>query len=870
MEDAPRALPRAFVLYLVFFVVTLAWALVNAPLHPILLSQYLWSGFVQNPWEGARFLHIWGGHLRVVALSLGFLGILLATGERVLQSLRVVDGEEDPQGDWAWSLALGVLIWGSISTALAMNGLLIPSLMIAVLAAVLTGFLLAEGKRFVTRLSAPLRLSADWPVGWRIVATFLVFLTLAALSAPEMSWDAMTHQLNLPKQYLSARGFFPAERMPPAHSPSMGQMLHAWGLALGDDRVARVIHLSAFVATLCALFSYGRRLYSPAAGSAAVMLYGSTPFVLFNASRGYVDQFPTLLAVLGILGLVCRIGEPSWEGRRDGEVLRSAVALAAVGAFKYSAPLFWSAGVLLLVWGLVLRRWGWRMAAAALLLPLLFAAPWLLKNACYTGNPVYPYLADRFATADWTAFDARASSVKFPVEGLRGLLRLPMVLHDVLFRNYGGATNEDVGPLLALLAPLALLGPWRVSRGTVAMIAVIPAVAFPWLVTSHQVRLVMALLAVGALLGARALERAAAAWPGFARFPSRLILVVLALRTLSYAWGWVQQSNPLPHALGLESRERYLGAVLRPEGYLAQAQLLGRRLPPDARVLLIGLANGYYLSRPGWFDLDHVEPALKVWSSGCRSAGEIHRRFRRRGCTHVLYHAPGSMGAALRARELGLERYGYEPLELRAVEDFFLRFTRPVPLPLVTGFSLYELGPREGFSPPPAYLPGTESAYLEGLRELLGVPSVRDLAGKRMDAEAMSRVYPIVNRLLPGLGLAWFQTAYAVSERDNAAAMAAGKRGLALNGDTASWRFLQGHLLLVRGRSRASIPYLEEAVKAGPERADAASNLAVAYYNVRLYDEALAAMEYAASLEPGDPEYAGIVRQWRASRSRGK
>ncbi len=868
-ESQTRHFPRCRLPYLLFATIVLVWYLVCVPIHPLKTIQYLSAGFSQSRWDPSLFLNIASGHLKAALMAWGWVAVLLATGARVLRLFQGETGEEDP-GDWSWALGLGLLIWGIFSTGLAMNGLLSETLSVALMAAVLAAFLLSEGKGFLARPFRPLKMAGEWTLGWRLGAGSFAFLALVGWASPEMSWDAMTYQLSLPKFYLIEHGFYPVERIPPAHAPSLGQMVHVWGLALGDDRVARAVHLAAFLGTMVALYSAGRALFSRRAGGLAALLYGCTPFLVTHAYRGYVDHFTALLATLGLLGLVRLQTEETTDDFGGSTHFLSLIALGALGAFKYTAPMFWAAGVILLLRGWVMRRWGVGKVIAFLSICALFSVPWLLKNFLYTGDPVYPYLSNWFSTRDWTLFDARASSLKFPVEGWRGLLRLPGVLYGVFFSNYGGARYEDVGPVLVLSIPFLFLlsrPAWRVLSIVLLPGAVILG---SWLVTSHQLRLVMPLLGMAALAAGAAWDRALTVWDRPKHGLAMLLSLLVGLQVLSLLWGMTQQSNPFPHFAGMESRERYLDAVLRPEGYLKQVRVLGEALPRDARVLSIGLSNPYYLERTGPYDFDHVEPALGVWARGASDADELFRRLRRRGITHIAYNAPGAMGAVLRSRELGLERYAYTERELAVVEDFFLRYMRRLPWSISSGFTVYKVGPRPGYCPMPPYLPGTEGAYLEAMRELAGVSALADLSTRIWTREDGSRVSAGVTGRLPRLGLAWFQAAIAKAGQSGIEAFAMGRRGLAVNGDEASWEFLQGHHLLKRGLSRRAIPHLEAALHLGPERADAASNLAVAYYNVRLFGEALAAMEHAASLEPWNPEYAAIVRQWQAVRSRSK
>src|SRR6185295_1016727 len=120
-------------------------------------------------------------------------------------------------------------------------------------------FLLKDSKDAVTRCW-PFSGERVLPSLWKWPIGVTVLLGLANLAAPEMSWDAMTYQLILPRFYFLNHGFYPVVGIVPSHYPSLGQMFFSWGLVWGNDSLARSFCFLAHLGTALALVGIGGRV----------------------------------------------------------------------------------------------------------------------------------------------------------------------------------------------------------------------------------------------------------------------------------------------------------------------------------------------------------------------------------------------------------------------------------------------------------------------------------------------------------------------------------------------------------------------------------------------------------------------------------
>src|ERR1019366_59570 len=167
------------------------------------------------------------------------------------------------------------------------------------------------------------------------------------------------------------------------------------------------------------------------------------------------------------------------------------------------------------------------------------------------------YLSNVFETFGWTDFDQKASAIKFQIEGWNGLVKIPEVLWGIFFKNYSGAANEEISLIPLLLLPLLWLGGKRVAWKTPLLAAILIPFFF-WLVTSHQLRLISAVIALVALLMGVAYERALKNWPFYGRSLNLFFGIYFLILTFYLFQGLVQQPNPFACFLGFQLRTDFL------------------------------------------------------------------------------------------------------------------------------------------------------------------------------------------------------------------------------------------------------------------------------------------------------------------------
>src|ERR1035437_6807265 len=305
---------------------------------------------------------------------------------------------------------------------------------------------------------------------WVIFAAYGVWYLVNAL-APETIADGVTYHLGLPNEYLRLGGF-------PDHIafydvvPQGMEMLFTVAFAFGRHAAAKLVEFAFFLATLPLIFRVGRRLgvanlaATDLACLVAAVFYFCAPVAGITGSSSYNDAAGVffLFAAFYLLLLA------------DPRYLLPAGALAG---FCYAIKL---PGIVVVA-GAVLfvaaqRRWKPVLVVAAG--AALMMAPWIVRAAALTGNPVAPLMNSVFPNPYF-----HISTERELAANLRSLgdVRPAQVPWELAF---GDRLTGTFGPLFLAL-PLGLLALRRRAdrlggrRGGRLLWAAALLLALPWI-----------------------------------------------------------------------------------------------------------------------------------------------------------------------------------------------------------------------------------------------------------------------------------------------------------------------------------------------------------------------------------------------------
>jgi 4-amino-4-deoxy-L-arabinose transferase-like glycosyltransferase len=419
-------------------------------------------------------------------------------------------------------------------------------------------------------------------------------------------------------------------------------------MALKSDVLPRLIHFSYLLLTLGALGAFATRYWQRKTGLLAAALFVSIPTVVQIATWSYVDvtlTFYNFTAIYALVNWLNSIGsdEPSETPPSTSSTEWLVLAGLCSGAslsIKYTAVVTLLVLAAILFWSLIRRRLTIRRFFAGGLvivgLALAVAAPWYVKNAVVTGNPLYPLM---WGGKGWNEVATRWLLVPGQKMSLLDLLIVPWTL-TVMGTQGTVAFDSTYSPLFLALLPLLLIVR-RQAQGLGALLLAAAVGYIFWIVSGGAAygtfilrgRQVLPIFAPLSLLCAYSLD-GIHVWdrPSFSLQRVLRMIVILTL-----AFGLLSQIlltvgfNPWPYLVGHQSRGDYL------ERYTTQhlhqtVTYLNQNLTDDDKVLFIWEPRSYGLTVPHKADvlLDNFAQQLHQYGSpegvltGLRDEGYTH------------------------------------------------------------------------------------------------------------------------------------------------------------------------------------------------------------------------------------------------------
>jgi hypothetical protein len=572
---------------------------------------------------------------------------------------------------------------------------------------------------------------------WWLAAVPAVGVMLAAASSPPGwlwrseagGYDTLSYHLQLVREWLDLGRLAPLEHNVYSYLPSyaeaaylhLAHMARPLGPVLGPGLGGSVGSLpeaailgAAWLHALVALLSARAvvrtaRVWLGDAGAPAAVLAGAavlaTPWVVVAGSLAYNDLFVVALGAGCVLAAVVPGVSPLARGAVIGLLGSAAVGAKPTSVFML-APLTLAA---LAVATPALKRAEWmRLVVAAVVVGSLAGAPWLVRNAAASGNPVFPFGRAVFGDGPWTPEQHARYSAAHRFDGSLGE-RLGVALGNS--GGLGGAAaggkvglgGQPRGPLheqWSILFPVGVTGlglgllSRRTHRASAAMLAALIAQIVAWLTFTHiQSRFLLPCvvpLGLGVGLGAAsATERlgghararlavAAVASACVAWLSVRTVLVFSAERSgrpnamLAYGvsglTGALEPGQPPPPPDALRE-------LPGPETFVNMGGLAVMDAPgpgPEAGLYLFGDATPLYFEPPGGVRLVyHTTYDRGPWPVGTTDPAAWAAALRERGVRYVVVNT------------MELDRLGrsgwYDPaVTPERVEQFVSEYTRVI------------------------------------------------------------------------------------------------------------------------------------------------------------------------------------------------
>lgn len=593
-----------------------AWVRQN---HSLASAYETWRKLAAG--SGSWSLPAFGEALsRMLAASLGAGLVLFAAQVLGLGICRLLRWEPANWREgllYRTSAGLGAISYTSLG--LAALGIYYPSTVRAFLIATLAVGLLAfvrhwragaEAIRSAFKSSCKARLVTRDRV-WQAIALLAILIAWIGALAPEVEYDALWYHLWSPKLWLEQGR--PVDLVHDYISlyPLTWELVFGAGSVLGGPVAGKLLHFICLPLLGLLVYELTRRFVPRASPWLAVAFCVTIPTVLWEATTAYVD-----LALAFLTGLVVYALLRYTESRRWQWLALAALNMGLALATKHLGLLV----LALAAGGLALRLWladrnliraltpAFLLGGLSLLVPL----PWYMRNWLASGNPFFPDLYNLFgafpperwndvAEHGLTHFKNRFGDPRTPLN----LLLLPwnMTVHAA---RYAGS----LGPMFLLLLPaLAVRRRAGIASWLLAFVLIYIALwASP--ISSFQMRFLVAVAPLLAVLAAESCGRLAEALPGWsghrvAVYGGLAVLLLLNLPPFTSLHeadragndGWlahVLHQVPIGVVIGYESETDYLGRKV--PSYNAW-RYINAHLPDDVRILTFSGGDNLYSER---------------------------------------------------------------------------------------------------------------------------------------------------------------------------------------------------------------------------------------------------------------------------------
>jgi 4-amino-4-deoxy-L-arabinose transferase-like glycosyltransferase len=476
---------------------------------------------------------------------------------------------------WTIALAVGAAAESSVVFLLLVSGVggRASFLLMAAVSAVAFWWM----GRGAARLDDPAPARADRVSVWLAGAALACYAALYLINAlaPELEPDARAYHLGLTAEYVRL-GRFPSRIGFFEILPQGFEMLFVPAFAFGRHSAARLVHCAFLLATVPLMWRIGRRMELPEAGTlAAAVLYFCAPVAGITGASAYTDAGGVFFTLATFYLLLL------WRDTRDIRYLAPAgVTAGFCYAIKFPGALV---PILALVFVMaVARAVPIRQLALLAGAALVVAAPWILRAAILTGDPVAPLFNRIFPNPYF-----HLTIEKDLAAALSSLWGVPprRVPYELIV---GGTYGGIVGPAFFAL-PLGLLALGK-RAGRLCWIAAV-LLALPWFWNTGARFLMPALpfLAIVLALGVAVALPRPALWVCIAVQAVGCWPQIYARYHPGYTWRL--ERIPWRAALRIQPERDYIGGLL-PAYNLAR--MVQDHTQPGERVFaLISVATAY-------------------------------------------------------------------------------------------------------------------------------------------------------------------------------------------------------------------------------------------------------------------------------------
>ena len=495
-----------------------------------------------------------------------------------------------------------------------------------------------------------------------------IFIEILLNLTPPISRDAVIHHLAIPKLWIEQGGFYETPWADFSYYPMYVNLFYLVPLIFKNDILPKFIHMLFGFGTGWLIFSYLKRKYDPVWGMLGFVIFFTTPIIIWLSTSAYIDLGMTFFTTASILAFV-QWRESEYKSAR-WLIFSGMVMGVAVGS-KYNALMVWFI-INLLIMVVYVRDTENQWAAVKygfyfLLLTVIVASPWYIKNYILTDNPFYP-LFNRFfqslhspSPVSELVKQGMEKSTQHKIgffqmraymygENFWETLAIPIRMFfqgdDNSYQYFQGKLN----PILIVFLPFVFLSKTDRKNNLLflAFSAIFMFMAF--FLTEKQIRYQLPVFPFFSILAVVGIYNIAQVLKGktggkendhqsnrnIRRILSGalvLIIGLLLLPNMAYLKERFDAIKPVPYLLGKESRDDFLRRHLQ---HYDAALFINGHLPPDATVFTIYFGRrGYYIDRSYFNFPDFGTGMLRKWVKSAETEEKFVQEMKAFKATHI-------------------------------------------------------------------------------------------------------------------------------------------------------------------------------------------------------------------------------------------
>ena len=575
------------------------------------------------------------------------------------------------------SAGLGLSVWSYLTFFLGMLGALQVGLfkwLFWIVFALSLWYLARNKKNYQWQFNAIHWTRSYLSLTCLILLAIVLLINIICALAPEIHYDALVYQLALPGFYKLHGRILDVPFNFNSYFPQNMNMLYLLSLLVGNDTVAKLLHLFSGLGSLLIIYIFARKHFSRRAAIAAAAGFYLVPQVALQSWAALNDLGLTFYVLLNLLCL------DNWLEDKDnaGKYLYlSAIFSGFALGIKYMSAASVAISLSLILYQYGYRNQQWKRSFAAIgkfaIIVLVMVSPWLLRNFSLTGSPFAPFAVAAQKSPLGCDFKKNIflDDCAYPRSfNVKEFFITPWL-------NTLGKSNLDslAGPLFVFFAPLLIIILLRakMDRKIGLLLFYFTIYYIMWRSQTSVWRYFLPAMAVFCMIAGYLMysEKISALNRGLLK----ILFAGILLNNLAVICMALERMDPVPVVSGRETKESYLGRthLFYQDPVYPAIEYINSNVSLQSRILFVGDSRGYYCERDYIANTAFDVPAFQKYFTGAKDAGDLARQLRQDGITHILLNEK-----ELARLQQQYKSIDFQPRDIILLKEFWRDHGRPV------------------------------------------------------------------------------------------------------------------------------------------------------------------------------------------------